>query len=130
MKLSLSGITNKYISKYGKTIVLNSLLFDPNTLPEKIDVEHIHGQLVRLKNEQKNKTSIIRNSVDLSISVLDLEQQFNYTNGTISKLNGVKNKDKLVAVLTDIKTDLEKLKTLSSEYENSIAKEEPLLTPE
>lgn len=130
MKLELSGIPRKAISDYSRELVLNSLLFDPSTLPEKIDVEHIHGQLVRLKKEQQAKTNIIRSSVDLSISVSDLERQFNYTNGTISKLDGVKNKEELVAVLTSMKENLEKLKTLSAEYDSSILQEEPSLTPE
>lgn len=130
MKLELSGIPRKEISDYSRELVLNSLLFDISTLPEKIDVEHTHGHLVRLKNEQQDKTNIIRSSVDLSISVSDLERQFNYTNGTISRLNGVKNKEELVAVLTSMKEDLERLKTLSAEHDSSISQEEPLLTPE
>lgn len=130
MKLGLSGISKKEISEYSREIVLNSLLFNISTLPEKLDIEHTHGQLVRLKEEQKDKTSMIRSAVDLSISVSDLERQFNYTNGTISRLNGVKNKEELVAVLTSMKEDLERLKTLSAEHDSSISQEEPLLTPE
>lgn len=130
MKLELSGIPRKEISDYSRELVLNSLLFDPNTLPEKIDIEHTHGQLVRLKEEQKDKSSVIRSSVDLSISVSDLERQFIYTAGTISRLDGVKNKEELVAVLTSMKEDLEKLKKLSVEHDSNISQEEPLLTPE
>ena len=130
MKIELLGCPKKEISECGRDIILNSLLFDPNTLPEKIDEEHTHGELVRLKNEQEEKSSIIRSSVDLSISVFDLEQQFNYTSGTINKLNGVKNKEELIAVLTSMKENLEKLKTLSSEHDSSISQKEPSLTPE
>lgn len=131
MKLNLSGFSdNKEISSSWREIELNSLLFDPSTLPEKMDIEHTHGQLVRLKNEQQDKTNIIRSSVDLSISVSDLERQFNYTNGTISKLDGVKNKEKLVAVLTSMKENLEKLKVLSAEHDSNISQEDPSLTPE
>ena len=130
MKLELSGIPRKKISDYNREIVLNSLLFDPSTLPEKIDVEHTHGELVRLKNEQQDKINIIRDSVDLSISVSDLERQFNCTSGTISNLGGVKNKEELVAVLTSMKENLEKLKTLSAEHDSNVSQEEPSLTPE
>ena len=130
MKLRLSGIHRKEISDYSRELVLNSLLFDPSTLPKKIDIENIHGQLVRLKNEQQDKTNIIRSSVDLSISVSDLERQFNYSSEIINKLNDVKNKEELVAVLKSMKEYLEKLKTLSAEYDSSISQEEPLLTPE
>ncbi len=129
IKLHLSGLpNNKYISDYGREIILNSLVFDPNTLPVKIDVEHIHGQLVRLKKEQQDKINIIRSSVDLSISVSDLESQFNRTNETINKLNGVKNKEELVSALTSMKENLEKIKKLSAEHDSSISQEEPSLT--
>ena len=74
--------------------------------------------------------NIIRNSVDLSVSVFDLEKQFNYTNETIDKLEYVENKEKLVEALTGMKKNLEKLKTLSLEHDSNISKKEPLLTPE
>ena len=111
-------------------IVLNSLLFEPNTLPEKIDTKHIQGQLVKLKNNQQTQTNIIRNSIDLSISISDLERQFYFTNQTIDRLNEVKNKEELVKILTRMKEDLEKLKELSIEYNSTLLKEEPLLTSE
>jgi len=130
MKLSLLGLKNKEICDYGREIALNSLLFDLGTLPETLDIEHTHGQLVMLKNEQKEKISCIRNSVDLSISISDLERQFNYANETINRLDGVKNKEELVAVLTGMREDLEKLKTLSAEHDDSVFQKEPLLTSE
>lgn len=130
MKLSLNGISHKEISEYGRDIVLNSLLFDPNTLPAKLDKEHIFDQLLDLKKEQEENSSIIRNVVDLSISVSDLEYQFNNASSTINRLEGVKNKEQLVAVLSNIKEELEKLKTLSTKYESCISQEEPLLKPE
>ena len=130
MKLDLLGVTEKEFSDWARKIELNSLLFDPNTLPQEINRENTHGQLLKLSKEQEEKSSIIKNSVDLSISVSDLEQQFNYTSGIISSLNGVKNKEELVAALTSIKEDLEKLKTLSLEHDSNISQENPSLTPE
>ena len=117
-------------NRIAQKIVLNSLLFEPNTLPEKIDTKHIQGQLVKLKNNQQTQTNIIRNSIDLSISISDLERQFYFTNQTIDRLNEVKNKEELVKILTRMKEDLEKLKELSIEYNSTLLKEEPLLTSE
>ena len=39
------------ISKYGNKITLNSLLFDPNTLPEKLDKKHTFDPLLSLKQK-------------------------------------------------------------------------------
>lgn len=130
MQLALNGFRNKEFSQYSREITLNSLLFDMNTLPEKIDEEHIFKPLLEKKNEQEEKASLIRNSVDLSISILDLEQQFNSTSGIINRLNSVTNKEELVAVLSSIKGNVEKLKDLSTKYNSEISQQEPLLTPE
>lgn len=131
MKLHLSGISdNKEISDSWREIELNSLLFDSNTLPEKMDIEHTHGQLIKLKNEQQDKSNIIRSSVDLSMSISDLERKFNSANETISKLDGVNNKEELAAVLVSMKENLEKLKTLSVEHDSSVSQKEPSLTLE
>ena len=74
MKLILYGSTNKGISKYGRYIVLNSLLFNTNTLPIRIDRENTHEQLLKLKNEQNAKLSILKSSFDSNINVSDLEK--------------------------------------------------------
>lgn len=127
MELSIIG---EELSEYGKEIVLNSLLFDTKSFPTSLNRENTFEHILRLKNEQKEQSTIIRNSVDLSISISDLEQQLNFTNGTISRLDGVKNKEELVAILLNIREYVEKLKTLSAEHDSSVSKQEPLLTPE
>lgn len=118
------------ISRIGSSIILNSLLFDPNTLPAKLDREHTFEQILNLQNEQKEKTQIIRNSVDLDISVLDLEQQLDITTTKINGLEDVKNKEELVTILSSIKEDVEKLRMLSDQHNNRISKENSSLTPE
>ena len=130
MELEAFNFSKNEISPYRRKLILNNLFFDPNSLPESIDIEHTHGHLARLKEEQQKTTNIIRNSVNLSISVLDLEKQFDYTNKTINRLEEIESKEKLVSVLTNMKEDLEKLKTLSIEYDMNVLKEEPLLTTE
>lgn len=130
MKLDLLGYSEKEICKYGREFVLNSLLFDPSTLPEKLDIEHTHDQLVRLKNEQKEQENDIRNSVDLDISISGLEYRLLCTNDVISKLEGIENKQQIIEVLSSIKSDIEKLRKLSDEYNNSVSEKNELLTPE
>lgn len=123
-------ITSGEISEYSREIILNNLLFNVETLPKKIDREHIFDSILNLKNEQKEKTQIIRNSVDLDISVLDLEQQLDITITKINGLEDVKNKEELVTILSNIKEDVEKLRILSDQHNNSISKENSSLTPE
>lgn len=124
------GVSGESFSKYGKSITLNSLLFDPKRLPKKIDEKEIFDSILTLKHKQESTSEAIRNSVDLSVGVSDLEYQFNSTSSIISSLNGVENKVELLQVLFDIKADIDKLKTLSEEYDKSVATNHPSITSE
>jgi len=115
---------------FPENIELNSLLFDEKRLPERIDKENTFDRIITLKNLQTEKTAAIRNSVDLSVSISDLDHRLSSTAGIINRLNGVENKEQLIEVLSSIKTDVEKLKTLSEEYNSSVSEREPTLTPE
>lgn len=118
------------ISEYGGRITLNSLLFDPNRLPESLTKENTFDNILKLKSEQEEKFVAIRNSVDLSISVSDLEYQLSSTSSVISELEDVQNKSQLLEALLNIKGEVDKLKTLSEEYDRSISEKEPSLTKE
>lgn len=128
-KIELNTFGNE-ISKYGKRITLNSLLFDPKRLPDKLDRENTFDHIIRLKKLQEEKTTSIRNSVDLSISVSDLEEQLSSTSSVISRLDDVQNKSQLLEALLNIKGEVDKLKALSEEYDSSILEKEPSLTKE
>lgn len=127
MELDIMG---DEISKYRKRITLNSLLFDPNRLPESLTKENTFDNILKLKSDQKEKSAAIRNSVDLSISILDLEEQLSSTGNVISKLEDIQNKSQLLEALLNIKGEVDKLKTLSEQYDSSISEKEQSLTKE
>ena len=105
-------------------------MFDPNRLPVKLDRKNTFDRIIDLKKQQEEKNTSIRNSVDLSISVSDLDEQLNSTSSIISKLDDVQNKNQLLEVLINIKGEVDKLKTLSEQYDSSISEKEPSLTKE
>ena len=119
---------------YGSNLVLNSLTFDPKLLPTNLDRESTYDKIVNLKEKQKEKNplvnSFIKDSVNLSTGVTNLEKELNMINKIINKLSSEKNKKELVLILSDVKKDVEKLKTLSDQYDVNILEEEPLLTKE
>lgn len=127
MELNVSG---NLISEFGPKIALNSLIFDPERLPKSVKKEDTFEHILNLKKEQKEKTSLIRNSVDLSISVSDLDSMLISVSERISGLDGIQNKNELNEVLLSIRNDVEKLKILSAQYDSSVSEKEPLLTPE
>ena len=129
-EIELERSIGEEFATYGKKITVNSLLFDPNTLPLKLDRANTYDKVVKSKSDQKEKTAMIRNSVNLSVSISDLERQFSVADVIIKRLDGVKNKEEFVAVLSSIRGDLEKLKTLTDEHNASISEQEPLLTPD
>ena len=131
MILSITGYKEKEISKYNRKIILNSLIFNPYMLPEELDLEHTYGNLVRLKEEQSDETFLIRNSVDLNVSIFDLDKQYDSTYRIINGLNdNIKHREELVTILMEIKAKLEKLKLLGLEYNRSISRNDPLLSQE
>ena len=100
-------------------------------LPEELDLEHTYGNLVRLKEEQSDETFLIRNSVDLNVSIFDLDKQYDSTYRIINGLNdNIKHREELVTILMEIKAKLEKLKLLGLEYNRSISRNDPLLSQE
>ena len=131
MILPVTGYKEKEISKYNRKIILNSLIFNPYMLPEKLDLEQTYGNLVRLKEEQSDETFLIRNSVDLNVSIFDLDKQYDSTYRIINGLNdNIKHREELVTILMEIKAKLEKLKLLGLEYNRSISRNDPLLSQE
>ena len=128
-KIELNIDSNK-ISLDDKKIILNSLVFDINTLPKKIDKDYIFDPLLKAKNEQDNLTSLIKNSVELNLTIEDLENQFEITQNIINNLNYIKNKKELIETLIKFKNILEILKSLGINYNNDIIKENPSITKE
>lgn len=123
-------IVGKDISKYGTKITLNSLLFNPDTLPQKLDLENTYYHILKLKKEQQAITSTLNTAVSLETSILDLKTQLRSTTRIINNLNDVTNKEQFLVVLQNIKQEIEKLKYLNSQYNEILLAKEPLLNPE
>lgn len=125
--MTLSIIGDDF-SDYGRKITINSLTFDPSRLPNEISKQNIFDTLVAKAGATQEKRSYIRSSVNLGVSVLDLDRQLSSTSRTITGLEDVKNKTELIEVLTRMKADLEQLKVLSAEHDASISEKEPVLS--
>lgn len=118
------------LSKYGKKIIVNSLLFDYKSLPEDITKEFTFDRIVSLKKEQQEDCDSIRNSVDLSIGVDDLYSQFDTTSRIIERLKNVESKEQLREILLGIKSYLDQLQSISSKYDDSVAQNDSPITRE
>lgn len=127
-KFHSSSLFSDYINKQ---IEVNSLLFDAERLPNAITKENIFDRIIHLKNAQAETETAIRNSVDLSISIHDLELQVNSTNNVIENLSeSVENKKELRDILKNMRKQLNQMSSISSIYDESISQSNPLITQE
>lgn len=107
-------------------IILNSLLFDPNKLPEEINVDNMFAEIIVLKEKQKKNSIAIRNSVDLNVSISDLDSEFSKTWRVIESLEDFRDKEILREILKENRLALEKLKEISVKYDESIINNDEL----
>lgn len=119
MTISTIGYgNNQDISRYGREIELNSLIFDPNRLPNELTKESTIEAIVKLADERKDEYQYIRDSVDMSVSTDDLMTQYNYTKKIVERINGIKNKEELNQMLHNILKEITELKLASLKFEN------------
>lgn len=118
------------ISRIDEKIILNSLLFDPKSFPESVNRENTFEHILELKDAQREQTDAIRNSVNLNVSVENLDMQLVASTVVISKLDGVENKGEMLTILESIREDVEKLKALSLQHDSRVSEQQPLVTSE
>ena len=106
---------NDKISNGGNNIIVRNLFFDINDLPEIITKENTFDQII-IKDNQSINNKIIKNSLDLSVCIDDLYNQYNITNQIIDSFDNIHCKHELLV----IKEKLDSLKKLSMEYDKKI----------
>ena len=117
-------------SRSNRTIALNSLLFNIDELPKRIDKETIFDSIINLKKEKKNECKKITNSVDLSVKIDDFYDQFALLNESVDKLDTMTSTKEIKDVLKNIKGLIDELKNRSSEYDSNLSKTEENITLE
>lgn len=110
----------KEVSKYGRKIYLNSLIFDPNSLPNEITTESTIGAIKKLVANKKTEYSDIRNSVDLSIATSDLKTQFEYLKQIVDKIDKIKNNEELASILYQMQSIMIQLQNFGENFEKEI----------
>lgn len=116
------------ISEYGRKIKMNSLVFDPSLLPKEITKEIVFDSIISLKEEKKQEVTAIRNAVDLSIGLEDLQYMIENTMRTIDTIDDETIKLNLLKSATTMLEELGKMKTESSVLESQIHQSYPSIT--
>lgn len=121
MDLHYSGLgTKDGIDKHFRTIELNSLTFDPSRLPDEITVGTTIGVIQKLLEKKKEQYKDLKDSVDLSISIADLEDQFENLKKVLEGIDKVKYNEELSKLLNQMKDILTKLQLLGINLEKQV----------
>lgn len=116
--------------KFEKSIVVNSLLFDSNKLPNTIDRKLFINKLLDLKMDIMKSCEEVKNSTDLSLGINDLSEQVISVSDIFENLDGINSKKELLEILSNIKENIKKLESISEEYDASLIKDGNGITKE
>ncbi len=131
MALATNGYGDiKEISKYDREIYLNSLIIDPNTLPNEITVESTISVIQKLADNKKTECSDLRDSIDLSVATHDLKDRFIQLRSLIDNIDKIKNNEDLINLLKEIQNKLFELESFSKNFEKEIIESNTSITDE
>lgn len=111
-----------------ESIILNSLTFAPSRLPDELSPEAMFDYIINLSQKLDDSYSAINSSINFSINIADMQENFESLDKVINELNDAQTRAEARESLVKIQTELAKLQALSSEYNSSIIEENPELT--
>ena len=101
-------------------IRVNSLLFDPDRLPSRLNKEVVFDSIIDLAKLTDRESDIIRNSVDLNIGLMDLEKAYYHLNKTINDVNSVSRKGDVVVSLKKIRESIDILQRVVNDFDDEV----------
>ena len=111
-------------------IRLNSLTFDVDRLPKELSAKDIYDEIIGLASKKQQEYTEIKNSVDLSVGIQDLEYLLNRFNETVTKMESVDSKEQVLEELRNMQQSLGQIQTLSAAYNQSIIEGSSYITPQ
>lgn len=121
LNLSVYGFgENVKLGEYGRNIELNSLIFDPNRLPNGITIESTINVIKKLLENKKSEHEDIRDSVYFSVNTSDLTSYFEHFKDVSGKINKIKDNPELVNLMSQIQNRLMQLQLFGENFENQI----------
>ena len=116
------------VSTYGNEIFVNSLTFDPNRLPEEVNIS-LFNFIKNLKRIRSASCDKLRNTVDFDVCLDELKKQYAKLSSITSKIDA-SNKEEIVKILSAIRSNLNDLSTANISVKEELANSEANITPE
>lgn len=110
----------KEVEKYNMIIELNSLIFDPDRLPNEITTETTIGAIKNLAQNKKEDYENVRYSVDLNISISDLKDYFERLKAVTERIDKIKDNKDLKNLLSQMQNILTQLQLFGTNFENQL----------
>ncbi|MBR3162230.1 MAG: hypothetical protein IKF19_05820 [Bacilli bacterium] len=108
-KIVIKSFDNIYNSN---EIYVNSLFFNPNSLPINISREETLDKILNMKKENNIEDRKIREAIELSVTTDDLEDQSIKTSSIINKMNNEIYKKELNILLNNILDSISKMREI------------------
>ena len=109
-------------------IVVNNMTFPIESLPESASWKYLWDNILKLVESTQESKTALKNSVDLDVSLQDIENQMTDTCNTFTRIDEVNSKPELVAALTQIKSGIADLYGIKRGYDAKITTEHPSLS--
>lgn len=110
-------------------IIVNSLVFDANRLPNSMSKESIFDKIIDLKNKKLEECEAIKKHIDLSLNIETIISRFRSIDDLVNRIDDIENKDKLIELMVEILVKIGQLDNISSNYDSSISEHYPSVTP-
>ena len=113
-----------------RKITFNSLVVDASNLPDEITKETTVDKIIKLRSDVQSQYDILRESVNLSVGVLELESKYHYIFNLANICDDFDLKEKLLKTLDDLREDILELDFLSKRYQSLITNNNPIISDE
>lgn len=118
------------LDMHNSLISLNNLFFNPDLLPDKIDLENTLGKIISLAKQAKKDKDILRDCVDINVGIEDLYVAFLITSKKIELTNSEDAKQILKEKLYEIRNALTELNNLGQSVEDTLINNSENVTKE
>lgn len=117
-------------NKYDQKIKLNSLVFDPDKLPNEITKESTIGIIKKLVEKKKVEPESISCSEDIRIATKDLKKVLEHLKQLYERIKYIRNTQELMNLINQIQNILDQLQLLEINFESPIIESFPSVSDE
>lgn len=105
---------------YDRNIVLNSLVIDPDRLPNEITLESTIDIIKNLAKEKKPEQKDMIDSVNLSISISDLKEYFKYLKAVYENIYRLKDHQEFNEIMLQLESTIAKIEESGEDFEQEV----------